>query len=247
MSCKEFKEYPETFKDFEELASDSDQYRRIGFPANLRASYEKAIHEDIKSKMNGLSVKNSSMLDIGAGASNFYKFLVNALEDNGGSYTALDSQAVLDTIPDPRVMKVCGRFPDSLSHWLKDQASSYDYILVYSVLQYVIGQTCVFKFLDSALDLLKPGGIMLIGDIPNHDMKIRLNRSEEGRLYHAKFYSNYPYPEEDPWLKSIPDDSTILSLVSRARKYGYDAWVQSQADNLPFSNRREDIIIRRRK
>lgn len=41
------------------------------------------------------------------------------------------------------------------------------------------------------------------------------------------------------------DDAVVLSLVSRSRAAGFNAFVVPQAANLPMANRREDILILR--
>ena len=39
------------------------------------------------------------------------------------------------------------------------------------------------------------------------------------------------------------DDGVVLGLVTRARNFGFDAYVVPQAPDLPMANRREDILI----
>ena len=54
---------------------------------------------------------------------------------------------------------------------------------------------------------------------------------------------------EDPEVKHAElepgqiDDGVILGVLQRYRGFGYDSYLLPQNENLPFANRREDILI----
>jgi hypothetical protein len=120
-------------------------------------------------------------------------------------------------------------------------------VLAYSVLQVVFLDANVFSFVDQALTLLRPGGRLLVGDLPNASMRRRFLASDAGRQHHREYVG----PDEAPdvsWPKlpiGEPDDAVILALLSRARDAGFHAWVVPQDPSLPMANRREDLLFAR--
>jgi hypothetical protein len=114
-------------------------------------------------------------------------------------------------------------------------------------LHYVFTESNVWEFLDRSLDLLSAGGEMLIGDIPNVSKRKRFFSSEAGIRFHQGFTGTNDVPEVT--FNEIEhhkiDDAVVLSLLSRARTQGFDAYVVPQQSELPMANRREDILIRR--
>lgn len=42
------------------------------------------------------------------------------------------------------------------------------------------------------------------------------------------------------------DDSIVLAIVARLRRFGCEAYLVPQNDNLPMANRREDILVVKR-
>ncbi|MEM4297261.1 MAG: SAM-dependent methyltransferase, partial [Nitrososphaerota archaeon] len=120
-------------------------------------------------------------------------------------------------------------------------------ILVYSVLHHVFTEGDVFRFLDRSLSLLADGGEMLIGDIPNISKRKRFFSSQAGIRYHQAFTGTSEVPEVrfNTLEPGLIDDAVILSIILRCRLSGFDAYLLPQPDELPMSNRREDILIRR--
>lgn len=127
----------------------------------------------------------------------------------------------------------------------------FDFIILYSVIQYANDPEI---FIKHALELLKPRGALLIGDLPNINKKGRFLASDFGREFEAE-YRNIPKTEvplyrthEEYALESsgqnkkICDDFILETMISY-RKQGFDVYVLPQAAGLPFGNTREDLLI----
>ena len=120
-------------------------------------------------------------------------------------------------------------------------------VIAYSVLHYVVLDTNPFDFLDKALNLLAPGGRLLVGDIPNQSMRRRFFSSDAGRAFHRSFTGTDTEPEvvfNTLEIEKI-DDSVLIGLMMRARAAGFDAYIVPQRPDLPYANRREDLLCRR--
>jgi len=100
----------------------------------------------------------------------------------------------------------------------------------------VLGQ---FEFFD------RPGGQLLLGDIPNQSKRKRFFASAAGVRHHQAFTGNDEVPEVpfNVLERSKIDDAVVLGIVGRARAAGFDAYVVPQAPDLPMANRREDVLI----
>src|SRR5690606_36364104 len=97
------------------------------------------------------------------------------------------------------------------------------------------------------LGLLAPGGQALFGDIPNIAQRKRFFASATGVRFHQAFMQTDEAPEVH-FNRLEPDqidDAVLLGLMARARAAGFDAYVLPQAPELPFANRREDLLVRR--
>jgi hypothetical protein len=146
----------------------------------------------------------------------------------------------------PGLIKVAARFPDCPSLNASHHGRA-DAVIVYSVIQYAFRDASVFEFLDAALELLAPGGRLLVGDLPNASMRRRFLAGEAGRAHHREYTGR----DEEPELhfntldRGEIDDAVALSLLLRARSGGFHAWLVPQATALPMANRREDLLIQR--
>ena len=103
------------------------------------------------------------------------------------------------------------------------------------------------NFINSLLQILKEGGIALIGDIPNMSKRKRFFSSQTGIEFHKKFMNTLEEPKADQYKfeKNKIDDAVINSIIDQARTFGFDAYIVPQAPSLPMSNRRDDILIMR--
>lgn len=238
------------FEDFRNMAEDSElsDYEKIGFPDKYRKGSEDLIFHDILKKLSRMNLSNSVVLDIGCGCSELPRFIINnSLKKNQELYL-VDSEEMLNLLPDVsgNVKKIAGYYPNC-DELLNELHQKVDAIICYSVFQYVFTESNVWSFLDRSLDLLAPGGEMLIGDIPNISMRKRFFKSEAGKKFHKEFIGT----EDDPDVEfncleeNSIDDSVVLSILMRARSAGFNAYLIPQTSSLPMANRREDILITR--
>lgn len=242
-----------TFEDFKELAKDESlsQYQKIGFPDAYRKNKENIILDDIIGKLNfRTGDKNSSgvLLDIGPGCSDLPKMIIDHCHTFDFKVLLVDSKEMLDQLPShDSITKYEGYFPNDVSDLVNQYQNKIDYIVGYSIFHYVFYNTCIFKFLDTALSLLKPGGKMLIGDIPNISKRKRFFSTDTGISFHKKFTQTDTLPEVNP-LQLEPthiDDGVLMGIMQRYRGFGFEAYLLPQPTSLPFHNRREDLVIQK--
>ncbi len=237
-----------TFEDFRKLAKDKllSRYEKIGFPNSYRESREQSIFRDIVDKLSNLGKNNQVVMDIGPGCSDLPLMLIDLCRKQGHKLWLIDSQEMLDHLPNESfVTKVPAYYPRECM-WLFDKyAGQVNAILTYSVLHYVFAEGNLFEFLDRSLNLLADGGQMLIGDIPNISKRKRFFSSPGGVKFHQQFTGTDEVPAvrfNSPEAGQI-DDSVIISLILRCRQAGFDAYWLPQAEDLPMANRREDLLI----
>jgi len=235
------------FEDFKRLAGESNlsKYERIGFPDSYREGYEEEIFADICAKLPALSGTGKRVLDIGPGCSDLPKMLISLCEKQGHDLTLIDSQEMLNLLPDSKGTKKLAALYPVCPEYIAENQGALDAIICYSVLHYVFIDTALFRFLDLLLSLLAPGGRFLIGDIPNTSKRKRFFSSDTGKRFHREFMRT----SEDPAVQfnaiehdSI-DDAVVMCILERARAQGFDSYVLPQAPGLPMENRREDILI----
>jgi len=239
-----------TFDAFRKLAKDEtlSQYEKVGFPDSYRKGKSEMIFRDVKHKLKNLSKNNQVVIDIGPGCSNLPLMLIDLCRKQNHTLLLIDSQEMLDHLPDePFITKVPAYYPSECM-WLFDKyASKADVILAYSVVHYVFAEGNLFDFLDRSLSLLAEGGEMLIGDIPNVSKRKRFFSSSGGIRFHQQFTGTDQVPEVkfNKLETGQIDDVVLLSLIARCRSAGFDAYWLLQSDDLPMSNRREDILVRK--
>jgi len=128
----------------------------------------------------------------------------------------------------------------------------FDKILIYGVVQYLETEEELLAFLAKAVNLLSPGGRMLIGDIPNADRKSRFLDSDFGKAFTrewAKNSGNAPSGGSASIEMFPPDpiveftDELVCRLLLFVRQMGLDAFVMPQPPELPFGFTREDMVI----
>jgi hypothetical protein len=237
------------FDDFREMARDESLscYEKIGFPDSYRKGKEEAIFADVCSKLPALTERGQTILDIGPGCSGLPRMIMQHCEAREHELILVDSAEMLSQLPDgPHVNKVEARFPDCAA-LMKDFAGRVEAVIAYSVFHYIFREGNTWRFLDSALALLSPGGRMLIGDIPNTSKRKRFLSTEAGVRFHKQFMRTDMAPQLE-FNRLEPgeiDDSVVLSIILRARAQGFDAYVLPQPPSLPMANRREDILLSR--
>ena len=237
-----------TFEGFRDLAQDESlsKYEKIGFPDSYRKGMEEKIFADIMGKLKNLYRKNKIVMDIGPGCSGLVFMLIELCEENGHTLILIDSEEMLNLLPDRDFIKKIPSFYPNECEWIFDEYKNrVDSILTYSVLHYVFAESNLYDFLDKSLGLLAENGEMLIGDIPNISKRKRFFSSPNGIRYHQNFTKTEEIPEIEfnTIEKGAIDDAVIFSLLMRCRNSGFDAYLVPQAEELPMTNRREDILI----
>ena len=238
-----------SFADFRRMAQNDSlsRYEKIGFPDSYRAGKEPLIFQDISTKLRALNEREKTILDIGPGCSELPLMLIDLCRLNGHTLILVDSAEMLSQLPEePFIKRATGSYPDC-SAQLDEYRGRVDSILCYSVLHYIFAEGNVWEFLDKSLDLLAVGGEMLLGDVPNVSKRKRFFSSPTGVKFHREFTGTDETPEVvfNQVEHGRIDDAVVLSLLTRARAAGFDAYVLPQRDDLPMANRREDILIRR--
>jgi hypothetical protein len=238
-----------TFEAFRRLAVDASlsESEKIGFPDALRAGAEERILETMVRTLNLDRKDELTVVDIGSGCGALARGLIEFCHRRGHRLVLVDSEEMLAQLPDdPGVQKVGGRFPEVASS-LGEYVGRADAVIVYSVIHYVFAEASVPAFVDSALSLVAPGGALLIGDVPNSSKRKRFFASERGAAFHRAFMgiAEGPDVQFNTLDRGKIDDATILGLIARVRAQGFDAYLLPQPGDLPFSNRREDILVKR--
>jgi hypothetical protein len=238
-----------TFDDFRAMASDTSlsRHEKIGFPDDYRRGHELSILEDIRSKLPSLDRPGAIAVDIGCGCGDLAELMMGHRSDRGVELVLVDSQEMLAQLPGSELeTRYPGRFPDC-PEVLERYGGRVDAVIVYSVLHSVFIDASIFDFLDAACLLLKDGGEILIGDIPNVSKRKRFLSSPAGAAFHKDFTGRDEEPEVHfiQLERRLIDDGVVMGIIARYRGFGFDAYLLPQAVGLPMSNRREDILIRK--
>ena len=238
-----------SFESFKSMANDDSlsKYQKIGFPDSYREGKEHVIFYDILSKLDvDPDKENATLLDIGPGCTDVPTMILDFCAEHDYHVLLADCEEMLAKLPDgENITKFSGYFPDECGSLLNDYQNKVDYIICYSVLHAAFYHTCIFNFVDSAVSLLKPGGKMLLGDLPNVSKRKRFFSTDAGVEFHQAFTNSKSLPEVNH-LKLEPfqiDDGIIFSILQRYRNFGFETYLLPQAKELPMSNRREDILI----
>jgi len=236
-----------TFDDFREMARNPSLSgsEKIGFPDSYRKGFSKAILKDILTKLPLDKSENKVILDIGCGCDDLTFELIALCKTKNHKLILIDSEEMLKLIPDDKhLVKIPGKFPFH-HELLAGYNNKIDHILCYSVLFYVFANDNIYTFLHEAVNLLKSGGYFLVADLPNIDKRDRFLDSEEGKKFQqnaGQVKGSTAHENRDQKM----DDSILFSIMTRFRRFGCETYLLPQNDDLPMSNRREDILIVKR-
>tara|TARA_B110000438_G_C15775724_1_gene633950 strand:+ start:961 stop:1701 length:741 start_codon:yes stop_codon:yes gene_type:complete len=213
--------------------------------------YEKIVLKDIMSK---LSVKPTDViLDIGCNVGMHLMplfFFVDKIYGN-------DHKKCLETLKNrfpefPNSNLIPGNFLD-----LKVR-KKFSKILCYSVLHYLKNEKEVLFFVEKALKILKKGGIIMLGDIPNQNLESNFLKSKIGKKWTKKFNSERIKSKKKNEIESISyylknkkkdnsyvtiNNSLIKNLISKLSKKVIKIKRFKHPLNFPHGQSREDIII----
>jgi cyclopropane fatty-acyl-phospholipid synthase-like methyltransferase len=238
-----------SYEDFRRMASDPtlSRYEKIGFPDSYRQGREAQILADIRRKLPGLDEQGRIILDVGPGCSDLPQLLIDHCRVRGHNLLLLDSAEMLGHLPDEAFIRKWPAYYPDCPELFADYAGRVDVLISYSVFHYIFTESNIWRFIDRSLELLAPGGQMLIGDIPNISKRKRFFASANGRAFHRAFTGRDEGPEVRFNVTEADqiDDAVVMAVLQRVRAAGYDAYVLPQATDLPMANRREDILIAR--
>ncbi len=242
-----------TFEQFKELAKDPSltMHEKIGASNEYRQNYANFIFADIVTKLPAINQHGKKVADIGCGCDDLAQLMIKTACDNKNNLYMIDSQEMLNLLPNAEnnLVKVAGKFPDEVGSFIESEKNSFDAILVYSVMHYVTLEDSVFNFIDSAVELLAPGGRLLLGDLPNRTKRKRFFLSPEGIRTHREYTGD---PDAMPQVDLFEleygklDDAIIFAIMQRYRAAGLETYLLPQDERLPMANRREDILIVKR-
>jgi len=211
-----------------------------------QAENELNIFEDIKEKLPALNQEGALIIDIGCGCSDPVKKLINHSHQVKNNLVLVDSDEMLALLPDSNnITKVATQFPDK--DFVEKYQGKADAIIVYSVFHCVYLESDFIMFVDSLVKLLNNGGSLLLADLPNATKKKRFLSSDEGKAFHKAWSGDDQDPEVN-WNQfeaGSLDDSLVMMLMARYRQMGYETYLLPQNKQLPFSNTREDLLVRK--
>lgn len=237
------------FGDFQRLALDDSLSRnqKIGFPDSYRVGMEVQIWHDINQKLGLDKQSGKIVMDIGPGCGDLALMIIDKCLAAQHQMVLVDSKEMLQLLPDyPGVVKMPGRFPDVKTQ-LNRYAGKVDFVICYSVFHYIFAELNYIEFIHAALEMLKPGGALLLGDLPNVSKKERFLSTEEGKAFLKKGETvNLAGATSHTSSNDKMDDSILISILHRFRNYNCEAYLMPQSTSLPMSNRREDILIVKR-
>ena len=233
------------FDRFGEFAAHADNFLEISGRLNFHGEAEKHALHDIIRKL--ALTPEDDLLEIGCGVGNLLlplSFLVHTTTgvDHGELLKKMEARLPIDR---SSITLVSGNFLTA-----KVQGS-YSKILIYSVIHYLRDEKELTKFMGKATKLLRPGGIMVIGDIPNVDKKARFLASEEGKRFLEEWQKkiasagaiNHPKPSASPLIQIT--DEVVARMIQSLKESGMTARVVAQPEGLPISHTREDLIVER--
>lgn len=241
MSRITFENYGRTAREVDDLTIVSGRYA-------VQAEAQKLIVRDVATKLELAPVDR--LLEIGCGPGN----ILIPLSFMVGRAVGIDHPEVCRRFrarfSDPSVELLGVNFLD----YVAGDGVRYDKILIYSVLNTLSNEDEAYAFVDKAVDLLAPGGILLVGDIANRDLKARFLATRSGQAFEASWRTSQSTCDasaqskaeslwqQDPAVYS-PTDSFIVAAIARYRARGCYATVLPQPPGLPFGNTREDLKI----
>ena len=140
---------------------------------------------------------------------------------------------------DRGIETLAGRFPDVRPE------SSFDSVLVYSVLHCLDSEQDPLNFMITAAEHLNEAGRLLIGDIPNADKRKRFLASDFGRAFDKRWRANSG--KGVSWTgdggAGFFSEDFIFDAVEQLRRHGFEAYLLPQRPELPFSYTRDDILV----
>lgn len=229
-----------SFEAYGQLASTSLSLTQQAGRYPVQAEAEKLIAPDVAAKLD-LSASDI-LLDIGCGPGTVLMALAPLVARATGIDHLETITKLRQRVQNHNIALIAGNFLD-----LDIQAPA-SKIVAYSVIQYAASADEALRFLDKALGLLLPGGRLMLGDLPNVDLRRRFQASEEGKRFEVEWrrvaHNGSAPVLNDPEGYGV-DDAFVMRLLLHCRSKGFDAWLLRQPPELPFGHTREDLLVRR--
>ena len=200
---------------------------------------------------------NQNFLDIGCGYGLLTEYLISKISDNNITATLIDLPEIITLIKkniekdNKNLIFLEGYFPEVYNGVYEQM---YDRILLYGVLHY---SDDPYQMIDLIINLLKPYGRILLGDLPNISKKGRFLSSKNGILFESKYknlsteflpkYKDHfdfenKMKSDNNYYSKI-DDNFIFNIYKQYTDLGYDVYILPQNEKLPFCKTRVDLII----
>lgn len=204
------------------------------------------IVKDISEKLS--ISKKDEILDIGTGDGK----IISNLSKKCKSATTIDSEEVINKLSKKKDITY---LKGNIHIEGKRIKKKFDKILVYSVVQYFSNLKEVVKFIDLCLKLLKKEGMILIGDLPNSDMDIRYqntdNYEKQSKIFDIKKKQYLTKLEVDFFSNNKVKtfnftDKAILLLMKKFNTLNIETYLLPQNKNLPYAVKRVDLLIKKR-
>jgi SAM-dependent methyltransferase len=209
-------------------------------------SIEEMIVEDVFKKISQKT--NQDILDLGCGCGPLASLVIERCALLKHSVTMMDQRAVISELEQliqtsEKIKLINGIFPYD-STLLGSQ--KFDSIILYGVMQYA---TDPINFVLSLIEFLRPGGHLLVGDIPNSDKKRRFLMTEHGMQIDKKYRLTFePNKDVIPRVEIVAppidfNDKFVSELLAQVRGMACESFLLPQAVGLPFCFTREDLLI----
>lgn len=211
----------------------TDHLWRVGFDPSYRQGTEAEVARALMMTFQaaeGGGSKASELIDIGSGASPLTDSITEECARLGLTHVVVDSTEMLGHLADdPNRLQVPGRFPTNSPELLAAVPKA-RFVLAYSVLQYVMRDMSAHEFVMEVCALLDTGGVALIGDLPNRDLRDRQMRA-----------AGVPRPA--PASVAEIRDELLLDLVRDVRSSGLHAYLLPQSPAESMRLHRENLMI----
>ena len=212
---------------------------------------EKCIPDIIKEITAKLNLcEKDVLLDIGCGTG----IISSDLSKKVFKIFLNDNESILDAFKKkyqiPNAFFISGNFLEINTKNLP----AFDKILSYSVIHYLKNHKEISRFIEKAISILKPGGILMIGDIPNLSKKARFLSTKYGQEFSKKFSSNLKNKEEIDEIFGVfnkaektenhINDSFLMEIIKKQRENGNESFILPQdPEKCAFGYTKEDLII----
>ena len=208
----------------------------------------KFIVKDILQKLN--INKSDDVLDVGCGDAK----ILNNIKPFARSVTGIDHHLIVNKLKKKFNDKIIFIEGDIKKDHTKVK-KKFNKILIYSVIHYLKDDKELFKVIRILLSKLNSSGMLLIGDVPNKDMKKRFQKTNEYKIINREWIKNIHKisTKEKNVLKNMEQDKKIIFINDKLihkifKKYNnknFGCFILNQNNFLLQNNTRLDILIKK--